>query len=64
MSEEILFDRFMIDRSGQGGFVGNGNERFDDGRHNRFGNDRGRNDRSGNGLNPRARSFFVRPLDP
>jgi hypothetical protein len=63
MSEEILFDRSMIDRFGHGGyarrFVGEGNERFGNDRH-----DRREDDRGGNGLNPRARSFFVCPLSP
>jgi hypothetical protein len=63
MSEEILFDRSMIDKFGQGGFTrrfgGDGNERFGIGR-----NDRREDDRGGNGLNPRARSFFVCPLSP
>jgi len=65
MSEEILFDRSMIDKYGRG-FVGNGNghERFGNYRHDIYVNDRGGNDRAGNGLNPRARSFFVCPPSP
>ena len=63
MCEEILFDRSMIEKYGRG-FVGNGNERFGNNRHDIFVNDRGGNERRENGLNPRARSFFVCPPSP
>ena len=64
MSEEILFDRSMIEaRSGQKGqsrsFVGNGKDEFGNVIHGRLGNHRAGNDRGRDGLNPRARSFFV-----